>query len=172
MCESQSQQRGSRDARIPLTFLGFTVCDVSTNHRGTPLAMDRADTALMGQALALGVFFHGSHGRDRPLGKLHGACGSRRPSRNASMKISIRQSAISMTVFSVVLLGLVAVDERVRERFRQLLSGNDSLSPWDDRLGDLGHALMSAVQHQSIENAPLLIFATVGAVLFLFMFKM
>jgi hypothetical protein len=31
--------------------------------------------------------------------------------------------------------------------------------------------LLSAVRYQSIENAPLLIFATVGAVLFLFMVK-
>lgn len=87
------------------------------------------------------------------------------------MKIGIRQSAISLTVFCVVLAGLVSVDARVRERFTDLISGNDSLSPLGDRLGDLGGALMSAIRTQSIENAPLLVFATVGAVLFLFMVR-
>ncbi len=87
------------------------------------------------------------------------------------MKIGIRQSALSLTVFVVVLAGLVSVDERVRERFTELINGNDSLTPWGDRLGDLGGALMSAIRTQSIENAPLLIFATVGAVLFLFMVR-
>ena len=76
-----------------------------------------------------------------------------------------------MAVFGIVLLGLVTVDERVRERFGDLVCANSNLSPWGDRLGDLGHALVSALKHQSIENAPLLIFATVGAILFVCMVK-
>lgn len=83
----------------------------------------------------------------------------------------VRQTALSSLVFCGVLLALVSVDARVRDRVNDLVSGGDGITPWGDRLGDLGGALMSAVRHQSIENAPLLVFATVGAVLFLFMFR-
>jgi hypothetical protein len=89
------------------------------------------------------------------------------------MKVAFafRQYALSVAVFAIVLGGLVSVDERVRDRFSDLMHGGSSVSPWGDRVGDLGSALMMAVRHQSIENAPLLVFATVGAVLFLFMFR-
>jgi hypothetical protein len=87
------------------------------------------------------------------------------------MKVAFRQYALSITVFAIVLGGLVSVDERVRDRFFAVVQGNDSLSPWGDRVSDLGNALLMAVRTQSIENAPLLVFATVGGVLFLFMFR-
>jgi hypothetical protein len=82
----------------------------------------------------------------------------------------LRQSMLSAGVFALVLGVLVIFDERVRDRFSQLVSSG-SMTPWGDRLGDLGGALASAVKYQSIENAPLLIFTTVGAMLFLFMVK-
>ena len=78
---------------------------------------------------------------------------------------------LSLIVFVIVLGGLVSVDARVRDRFSNVLSGGDGLSPWGDRVSDLGSALASAVRHQSVENAPLLIFTTVGVVLFLFMVR-
>ena len=87
------------------------------------------------------------------------------------MKGRIRQSALSLVVFVIVLAGLVSVDERVRERFTNLVASGDNLSPLGERLADLGSALAGAVRHQSIENAPLLIFATVGGVLFVFMLR-
>jgi hypothetical protein len=87
------------------------------------------------------------------------------------MKPVVRQSLLSTTVFVVVLAGLVSFDPRVRDRFVNLFVGGDSLSPWADRLADLCGTLVSAVRYQTIENAPLVIFATVGAVLFLFMVK-
>ena len=88
-----------------------------------------------------------------------------------SIKLRIRQGALSAAVFAAVLLVLVSVDERVRDRFTALVSGDHSLSPWGDRAGDLGGALISAVRYQSLENAPLLVFAAAGAVLFAFMLK-
>ena len=87
------------------------------------------------------------------------------------MKIALRQYALSVAIFAIVLGGVVSVDERVRDRFTAVLHGDDSLSPWGDRVTDLGAALKSAVRTQSLEGAPLLIFATVGGVLFLFMFR-
>ena len=86
-------------------------------------------------------------------------------------KLTLRQWTLSTLVFGGVLFALASVDARVRERVSDVVSGGDGLTPWGDRVSDLGTALMSAVRHQSIENAPLLVFAAVGAVLFVFMLK-
>lgn len=87
------------------------------------------------------------------------------------MRLGFRQGLASAAVFGAVLFMLISVDDRVRDRFGDLVGGGNSLSSWGDRAGDLGNALMSAVRYQSIENAPLLIFAAVGAVLVAFMLR-
>lgn len=87
------------------------------------------------------------------------------------MKLGVREAIVSPAVFAGVLLMLASVDERVRERFGYVVSSGDGLAPWGDRLADLGEALMSAVRYQSIENAPLVIFASVSVVLVFFMFR-
>jgi len=80
------------------------------------------------------------------------------------MKLGLRESALSAGVLVVVLVGLTMFDPRVRDTLSDLFaSGN--VSPFGDRLGDAGSALWSAVRHQSIENSPMVIFATVGTVL-------
>ena len=63
------------------------------------------------------------------------------------------------------------VDPRVRDRFSQLVSGGDGIASWDNRLIDLGGACCRRSRYQSLENGPLVIFAAVGAVLFLFMVR-
>ena len=88
-----------------------------------------------------------------------------------TVKLGIRDGAVSAAVFGVVLFTLVSTDARVRDHVSDLLGGTGSVGPWGDRLGDLGSVLWAAVQDQSMDNAPLLVFATVGAVLTLFMFK-
>jgi hypothetical protein len=87
------------------------------------------------------------------------------------MNRRIRQALVSVAVFAVILVALVSVDDRVQERFTDVFATGTGVSPWGDRVGDLGGALMSAVKHQSIENGPLLVFAAGGAVLFLFMVR-
>ena len=88
------------------------------------------------------------------------------------MTRGIKQGFVSTAIFAVVLGALVSVDDRVRERFSALISGGgQGLTPWGDRVGDLGDALVSALRHQSIENAPLLVFTAVGVVLVVFMVK-
>ena len=87
------------------------------------------------------------------------------------IKLSLRQWMLSTLVFGGVLLALTSVDARVRERVSDVVTGGDGLTPWGDRVSDLGSALALAVRHQSIENAPALIFVAVGAVLVVFMLK-
>jgi hypothetical protein len=87
------------------------------------------------------------------------------------MKLGVREAIVSPVVFGVILLMLASVDDRVKERFTTLVSGGDGVGPWGDRLADLGDALLSALRYQSIENAPLVVFATVGVMLVFFMVK-
>ena len=86
-------------------------------------------------------------------------------------KFGIRDGAVSAAVFGVVLFALVSADPRVHDHVSDLFGGAGSVGPWGDRLSDLGSALWVAVKDQSIDNAPMLVFATVGAVLTLFMVK-
>ena len=86
------------------------------------------------------------------------------------MTAGLRQTAISITGLAIVIAGLTFVDPRVRDRLGALVSGHDG-GTLSDRASELGTALLTALKYQSIENAPLLIFATVGAVLFLFMVR-
>jgi hypothetical protein len=85
-------------------------------------------------------------------------------------KLGIREGAISGIVFGIVMFGLVSFDPRVRDRVTDLFASG-AVTPWGDRLGDLGGALWSALRTQSIENAPALVFVTVGLVLTLFMLR-
>jgi hypothetical protein len=87
------------------------------------------------------------------------------------MKLGFRQTIASLAVFGAILTFLVSLDERVRDRFGDLLSSGTSVSPLGHRAGELGNALLDAARHQSIENAPMMIFAVVGAVLVLFMVR-
>jgi hypothetical protein len=82
-----------------------------------------------------------------------------------------RQWVLSIIVFVLILGALVSVDERVRDQFNNLVSGGNGIASWHSRASDLGAAIVLAVRYQSIDNGPLLIFATVGAVLFLFMLR-
>jgi hypothetical protein len=86
------------------------------------------------------------------------------------MKFGFRQGIASAAVFGVVLLMLISVDDRVRERFSDL-AGTGGVTSLGDRVGDLSNAVMSAIRYQSIENAPMLIFAAAGAILVAFMLK-
>lgn len=92
------------------------------------------------------------------------------PDLTTTMKIGIKQKLLSAAVFAGILFALASVDERVHDRFRELLSGG-GLSPWTGRLTDLVGAVGGAVRNQSIENAPIVVFAAVSAVLVLFMWR-
>jgi hypothetical protein len=88
-----------------------------------------------------------------------------------TLKLGFRDGAISAAVFGLVLFALISTDARVHDHVSELFAGAGNMTPWGDRLSDLGSALWSAARHQSIDNAPVLVFTTVGAVLTLFMLK-
>ena len=85
-----------------------------------------------------------------------------------------RESLMSALSFGIVLAALVSYDPRVRVRFRSLFEdqGTAALSPFGDRLGDLGDALWMAARDQSLDNGAVLLFAAVGALLVVFMLRM
>jgi hypothetical protein len=87
-----------------------------------------------------------------------------------TLKLGLREGVVSATVFCAVLFALISIDPRVRDHVADLVGGG-SVAPLSARAGDLGSALWSAARHQSIENAPLLVFASVGAVLTVFMLR-
>jgi len=84
--------------------------------------------------------------------------------------IGYREGILSAAVFGVILFALVSVDPRVEAQVTDLMRGASVMS-WGDRLGDLGSALAMAARDHSIDQAPLLVFATIGTVLTLLMLK-
>lgn len=87
------------------------------------------------------------------------------------MKLGIKQSVASVAVFAVILLVLVSIDDRVQHRFGDLVYGSGTVSSWGSRFSELTGALLLAAKYQSIDNSPMVIFAAVGAVLFVFMLR-
>ena len=85
-------------------------------------------------------------------------------------RVGWREGLFSALIFGGILAMLISVDPKVRDQAENLVR-NNNVSSLSDRASDLGGALMSAARHQSVDNAPLVVFATVGVVLTLFMFK-
>jgi hypothetical protein len=88
-----------------------------------------------------------------------------------NLTLAKRQGALSAAVFAAIMFALVSVDARVRDHVSELVNSSASVAPMGTRLRELADALWSAARHQSIENAPLVVFATVGIVLTIFMVK-
>ena len=92
---------------------------------------------------------------------------------------SIRRSSFSGPLtavggVSVLVLGLAAIDERVRGQIVSLLRGgapSAELASVGDQLENLAMTLLQTLRHQSIEHAPLVIFALAAMVLVLFMLR-
>jgi hypothetical protein len=85
--------------------------------------------------------------------------------------MKLRQMLPSLLGFGFVMAVLVYADERVRDQFERFIYGGDGVSSWNARLVDIGDALGDTFTHHSIENGPLLVFAVVGLVLFVFMVR-
>jgi hypothetical protein len=88
-----------------------------------------------------------------------------------NLKLGMRQGALSAAIFGAIMFALVSVDARVRDHVSELVANTANVAPLSTRFAELADALWSAARYQSIENAPMLIFATVGIVLTIFMVK-
>jgi hypothetical protein len=88
-----------------------------------------------------------------------------------TLKLGLREGAVSAAVFGAILFALISVDPRVRDHLSDLVGSGTSVAPLSARASELGGSLWSAARYQSMENAPLLVFATVGAVLTVFMLR-
>ncbi len=79
----------------------------------------------------------------------------------------------SVVCLLAVLATLVVVDGRVHERFDALITqaSSDGLTTWGERASALCGAVVQAARDRSIEHAPMLVFAVVGAALLVFMLR-
>jgi len=78
---------------------------------------------------------------------------------------------MSAAIFGGVMFALVSFDPRVRDHVAGLMGNGTGVAPITARLSELGGALWSAARTQSMDNAPLLVFAAVGTVLTIFMLR-
>jgi hypothetical protein len=85
-------------------------------------------------------------------------------------KMGFREGLVSAIVFSVVLFALVSFDPRVKEQVTDSLRSGTAIS-WTHRAGEVSGTLWRAARDKSMDGAPVLIFATVGAVLTVFMLR-
>jgi hypothetical protein len=84
---------------------------------------------------------------------------------------SVPQALASLAIFVMLLASLAWVDQRVHDKFSTLLSSGQDMGSLTHRASELVDTISTAVRYQSIENAPMVLFATVGGVLFLFMVR-
>jgi hypothetical protein len=89
------------------------------------------------------------------------------------MRRAFGEALMSAGTVAVLLIALVAVDDRVREQISQRFMTRPSveLASTGHQIGNLTSVIAQAARHQSLEHAPLLIFALAAAVLVLFMLR-
>lgn len=79
---------------------------------------------------------------------------------------------MSMGAAGIVLLSLVAIDDRVRDQIAlRLASPSMSLALARQQMQSLSYVLTDVVKYQSLEHAPLLAFVFLSSVLFLLMIR-
>ncbi len=85
-------------------------------------------------------------------------------------RAGVGDAIVSVVCLLMVFGALIAIDDRVRDRFSMLFHEAAS-GDLGTRFGALTDAVFQAARDQSIANAPMLIFAAVGVVLLLFMLR-
>ena len=71
-----------------------------------------------------------------------------------------------------LLIGLAAIDERVRDQVARAFTTRgpaDEITTFGSRLGDMALISVQAVRDQSLEHAPLVIFAVAAVILLVLM---
>jgi hypothetical protein len=83
------------------------------------------------------------------------------------------EALLSVGTVAVLLIALVALDDRVREQIAQRFMARPAmeLSSAGHQVQNLTSVITQAVRHQSFTNAPMLIFALAASVLVVFMLR-
>ena len=89
------------------------------------------------------------------------------------MRRGYREALMSVGTVVILLMVLIAADDRVRERFSQRIVAHPSveLASAGRQVRDVTSVIAQAARQQSIGHAPLLIFTLAAAVLVLFMLR-
>ena len=85
----------------------------------------------------------------------------------------VNDAVVSLGALTLLIVLLVAIDDRVREQITTRLHAGPTaqISDLGSRLQDVAAIVAAAARHQSIEHAPLVIFAVAATVLTLFMLR-
>ena len=89
------------------------------------------------------------------------------------MRRAFGEALVSAGALALLLLVLVAVDDRVREQVSLRIATRPSvqLASAGERVRDLTAVVVEAARDQSLEHAPLLIFVLAATVLVMFMLR-
>ena len=89
------------------------------------------------------------------------------------MRRTFRETLMSAASLAILLLVLVAVDDRLREEISRRLTTRPTmaLAGAGQQVSDLAHAINTAARSQSLTQAPVLIFALAAGVLVVFMLR-
>ncbi len=89
------------------------------------------------------------------------------------MRRGFREVLMSVGTMAILLLILVAADDRVRDQISRGFVAHPTveLASVGRQLSDVAHVVASAARDQSLGHAPLLIFTLAAAVLVLFMLR-
>lgn len=91
------------------------------------------------------------------------------------MRRALEDGLISAAGVLVILVGLVVLDARVRERVEEVLAPGQpqvELARASARASRTAAIVADAVRHQTIEQAPLVVFVAAGGGLFLAMLRL
>jgi hypothetical protein len=88
------------------------------------------------------------------------------------MRRVLGDALISAGTVLVLLVVLVSIDERVRDRVSALATPSRSgIVSVGTQVSDVSRAVFDAARYQSVEHAPMMIFAVAATVLVLFMLR-
>ena len=91
------------------------------------------------------------------------------------MRRAFGDALISAAALVVLLIGLVAIDDRVRERVQLVIQTGDLSSGFESATsmaGDVAEVLVMAVRDQSLDHAPLAVFVVAATALVLAMLRL
>ena len=91
------------------------------------------------------------------------------------MRRFLKEGLVSAGALLLIVIALMAVDGRVRERIDQAMSAASSpqtLADTGERAWNVAGVMFSAARSQSIDHAPLVIFVTAASALVVFMLRL